>query len=103
MFMRYISHEIRTPLNVIFMGLKLIEDELSEHDDLAARRLFSTVRDAKSSAASALDVLNDLLLMDKIHEGLLVPDLTDEDPIALLNDTILPFLIQVSSRLNSFS
>eukprot|EP01041_Mallomonas_annulata_P042364 gene42364-biopygen32925 len=73
MFMRYISHEIRTPMNTVFVGLKLLENELSGESINFSESLI-IVRDVKKAAEVALEVLNDMLLFDKIKGGLWHPE-----------------------------
>ena len=94
MFMRYISHEIRTPLNTVFMGLKLIEKELADNT-LDPTKAITMVFEIKVAAEAALAVLNDLLMLNKVKEGLLVLELTDEDPLTLIKDAVEGFNIQV--------
>ena len=73
MFMRYISHEIRTPMNTVFVGLKLIQQDLLElikpnnHD---IDDILININDTKLAAETALEVLNDMLLFDKISQGM---------------------------------
>ena len=88
MFMRYISHEIRTPMNTVFMGLNLLEDG-------APLELAPIIRDVKVASQDALDVLNDMLLLDKITNGLVVPEFTYVDPVAFIQAALSPFTIQV--------
>jgi hypothetical protein len=50
----------------------------------------------KVASQDALEVLNDMLLLDKIVSGLLVPEFTYVDPVAFIQATLAPFSIQVS-------
>mmetsp|Transcript_10223 Transcript_10223/g.24569 ORF Transcript_10223/g.24569 Transcript_10223/m.24569 type:complete len:1147 (-) Transcript_10223:95-3535(-) len=55
-FMRFVSHEVRTPLNSVFMGLKLLRDELT--------RLF---RDGEIDKLDCSSRLSTLLSDERIH------------------------------------
>ena len=63
-FVRYISHELLTPLNILSMGLGLVEDHLREGDVHEARK---SVVELKASCASAVGILEDLLLFEKLE------------------------------------
>ena len=93
--MRYISHELRTPLNIVYVGLRLLDKELSE-GSLDVQETSVIVSDMKTAADVALTVLNDLLLLDKINQGLLVAELTDRAPIRFIEETVAPFHVQVN-------
>ena len=93
MFMRYISHEIRTPLSTVYMGLKLLERELSKSRTNAKH--LGTVKDVKSSADIALGVLNDMLLYDKIESGIMQLEFSDARPWSLVKSVMAPFELQV--------
>lgn len=72
--MRYISHEVRTPLNTILLGLQLA---LSENADSALpeaekKRFSDILVTSIQSTETAVSILDDLLMIDKIEEGKLV-------------------------------
>ena len=67
--MRYISHEIRTPLNAACLGIKILCDDLKK---LRLQNLLDTAIDTEKSCKTAVDVLNDMLLFDKISSGMYV-------------------------------
>ena len=72
MFMRYISHEIRTPMNTVFMGLKLVERDIAKYlsqGNPNVEGILTNVKDTKIAADTALGILNDMLLYDKITQG----------------------------------
>ena len=92
--MRYISHELRTPLNTVFLGLKLL------HEEMKARRnnkeSLTTIEDIQQSVQVALGILNELLLFDKVESGILH---LDKERIysffEYIHDVISPFRVQV--------
>jgi signal transduction histidine kinase len=72
-FLANMSHEIRTPMNAIFGFSELLQGELQ---DPKHSRYLKSIR---SSAASLLQLINDILDMSKIESGLLElrPEPTD--------------------------
>ena len=96
MFIRYISHEIRTPLNTVFLGLKLLQDDFVRSNDDVSR--VETVKDIKESCDIAINILNELLMFDKLESGILKLELKKVSPWTFVNDVIKPFFVQVISR-----
>eukprot|EP01041_Mallomonas_annulata_P007859 gene7859-biopygen3777 len=85
-------------MNTVFVGLKVLENELlslsqnSSSDNIDSTSIMSdvyvsneseselllvTVRDVKKAAEVALEVLNDMLLFDKIKGGLWHPEIQE--------------------------
>jgi len=72
-FIRFVSHEVRTPLNAVLMGLNIIEAEMEADEDRGDGRYTDRLlllREVQNSTESAVDVLNDVLLYDKIESSL---------------------------------
>jgi signal transduction histidine kinase len=94
MFVRYVSHEVRTPLNTVSMGLKLIQSlreptQMHQHqqssDQSSAFHMngaFDMVDEIKESCDIAIDILNDLLLYEKLEGGILSLDKRCETALA---------------------
>jgi len=98
MFMRHISHEIRTPLNTVYMGLKLVVDELSTTSQtFDADCCLSTMRDTQESCQVAISILNDMLMFDAVKCGFLKLDKHFIFPVPFVQDIVAPFEIQVPS------
>src|SRR6202012_4391303 len=72
-FLANMSHEIRTPMNAILGFSELLESDLREPKHLQYLRIIRT------SAASLLAIINDILDMSKIESGVieLRPEPTD--------------------------
>lgn len=69
-FIRFVSHEVRTPLNAVMMGLSIIEAEM-EAEEGSTERL-TLLREVQTSTEHAVEVLNDVLLYDKIESSIKV-------------------------------
>lgn len=65
-YVGYISHEIRTLLNVTYLGLQVLQQE-SLHS--VSQDSMDIIVDSTDACTSAIDILNDLLLYDKIEDG----------------------------------
>jgi hypothetical protein len=91
-FVRYMSHEIRTPLNTVSMGLKLIQDMKSSRasDDSSLRvvqeeeDVFDMADEIKESCDIAINILNDLLMYEKMEGGLMVLEKKREPALSLV-------------------
>ena len=67
-FVREISHEIRTPLNCAYIGLDILTDS---NLDMTAKDNKESLKDIKESLQEAIEILNQLLLFDKLESGTL--------------------------------
>jgi signal transduction histidine kinase len=107
-FVRYISHEIRTPLNIVFMGLQFLKSN-QEKEECTVREFSNKgknyhqttlesqqcVADMHSACGSAIAILNDLLLFDKLEDGKLVLDKSQIEVGHFLRNSLSPFNAQV--------
>ena len=91
MFVSYISHEVRTPLNTAIMGLQVLAEELEGADAETKQSL----REVRTSCDIAVNVLNELLMFDKLEGGTLMLEKTKAKALELITKTIAPFQIQV--------
>ena len=98
-YVRFISHELRTPLNSVFMGMQLSIDQIPEDTqepvELERRE---TLVDTKSACGAALDILNELLLFDKLETGALVPNKLPVPVSELVEDSIKMFSVQAREK-----
>eukprot|EP00602_Paraphysomonas_sp_CaronLab_P011554 CAMPEP_0185041960 /NCGR_PEP_ID=MMETSP1103-20130426/41889_1 /TAXON_ID=36769 /ORGANISM="Paraphysomonas bandaiensis, Strain Caron Lab Isolate" /LENGTH=523 /DNA_ID=CAMNT_0027581911 /DNA_START=653 /DNA_END=2224 /DNA_ORIENTATION=+ len=123
-FVRYISHELRTPVNVVYMGLQLLRQHAPE--EYCSRRPSSSVdtvepfattvggesgsaegsqnswlsilEDASDACHIAVNILNDLLLFDRIEDGSMVLEKRSMVVRPLLLQCIKLFDIQAQSE-----
>ena len=73
-FIRHLSHEIRTPMNVVQMNLENLVDKLEKvkpkfysHD---YEEIIEITTESVESSEVAVEILNDILEVDKIIQGL---------------------------------
>ena len=77
-------------MNIISLGLKLLEDDhtlLVTHED--------NLKDIRSSIDIALNILNDMLMYDKLQNTGLLLEKLYLSPCKYLLDTIEPMKVQV--------
>ena len=97
--MRFISHELRTPLNSVFMGLQLSIDQIPEDTQEPAEvERKETLVETQSACGAALDILNELLLFDKLESGALVLNKLNVPVPELVEDSIKIFSVQTREK-----
>eukprot|EP01038_Epipyxis_sp_PR26KG_P013579 gene13579-18222_t len=104
-FVRYVSHEIRTPLNITLLGLKLLLDELNHNPIMRSSPelkqcrdiLIDLASDIKSSSTIGVDLLNDLLLYEKLDGGHIALDKSDVSLWQFISEQLKVFKIQAIS------
>jgi PAS domain S-box-containing protein len=83
-FLANMSHEIRTPMNGILGFLSLIEK--GSYKDIDEMKQY--IANAKQSAESLLDIINDILDLSKIEAGKMELESVDFNIEKILNDAI---------------
>jgi signal transduction histidine kinase len=77
-FVRYVGHEIRTPLNTVTLGLDLIQSNITSFLEKSGTspssvsilsQISQMVSEVSDSSTIAIDILNDMLLYDKVEQG----------------------------------
>ena len=97
--MRFISHELRTPLNSVFMGMQLSIDQIPEDtQEPSEQERRETLVETQSACGAALDILNELLLFDKLESGALVLNKQDVPVPELVEDSIKIFTVQAREK-----
>jgi signal transduction histidine kinase len=96
-FVRYISHEIRTPLNTVFMGIQLARKQHAEsnHADVA-----EILKDVEESCVTAVEILNDILLYDRIEDGRMTLEKVTISAHKLVKNVADHFVVQVCGTRN---
>lgn len=119
-FVRYVSHEIRTPLNAACLGLQLLEhevkkrcadmstkisDESSEKDSNESNsksvqncnKLVELITDISQACNISIEILNDLLMYEKIDGGLMVLEKQEISLGSFVEEVLKLFSVQVKS------
>ena len=97
--MRFIGHELRTPLNSVFMGMQLSIGQIPEDTEVPAeieRR--ETLLDTQHACGAALDILNEMLLFDRLESGSLVLHKQDVPVPELVEDSLKMFVAQAREK-----
>ena len=94
-FVSYISHELRTPLNTVYMGIQLLSTRTAPSTKERKTEVHDIVKDIESSCCIAINILSDLLVVNKIEGGNMQLDRKDVSIRDLLSTVIDPFGIQV--------
>ena len=95
--MRHISHEIRTPLNTVFLGLQVLDQDIKKIG--FSKNIISTIKEVQSSCNVSIEVLDEMLLFDKLSEGILKLEKTILPAFQFIQDVINPFYIQVNTNI----
>ena len=73
-FIRHLSHEVRTPMNVVQMNLEIISDKICNIKPRLSfkdyEELIDMTNESVESSEVAVNVLNEILEVDKITQGL---------------------------------
>ena len=93
MFIRYISHEIRTPLNTVCLGLKFMFDDFNSHGESRSR--LENLSDIRESCDTAVNILNELLTLDKLESGILMLEKKPLLAWSFISEVVRPFVVQV--------
>jgi signal transduction histidine kinase len=110
LFVRFISHEIRTPMNTVYLGLKLLADEMrssllsaaeipmtngeAELNEETLNNWIDLITDIEESSDTAIAVLNDLLNYDKIGMGTLQIEHKVVYMWDVISSNVNPFFVQ---------
>ena len=97
-FVRYVSHEIRTPLNSAYLGLQFLREHLFKYDDIDHNNVLSTINiidEIKHSVDIAVNILNDLLVYEKLEGNIMQLHCKNIDMQQLVVDSIRPLTLQV--------
>ncbi len=98
-FLANMSHELRTPLNAIIGYSELLMEDAEAE---GRGELFADLNKIKNAGSHLLSLINDVLDMSKIESGRMEVDITDFNPIELIDsirDTIEPLAQKQNNRL----
>ena len=89
MVSHYASNGIRRPLNSAYIGLKRLQEEMeAKDDDWDKVEKISAIRD---SCRSAVAVLDDLAVFDRLEDGVTDRDMQYVDAWSFIRDAVRPF------------
>jgi len=93
---------VRTPLNITLIGLELFEKDFAESNSTLGSNVLLTVKEIKDSCHAAVDVLNSILLYDKIVNGRMVMELekTAVWPLLVNMTELMQLQVRYVNRIN---
>lgn len=102
-FVRYVSHEIRTPLNAACLGLSVLEEDIRQSfaespSSTGSAALIEVVADITQACNIAVEILNDLLMYEKIEGGLLQLEKEEVEIGPFVAEVLKLFSMQVKER-----
>ena len=87
----------RTPLNIVVMGLRLLDDQISDDRDNA--EIPNTIAEIRQSCDTAVDILNGLLDYEKLESGLMECEKSlVNDARGFLLSAIQPFHLSATAK-----
>ena len=100
-YVRYISHELRTPLNTVHMGVQFCIEQISNQTtvlDINKNEFQSSLVEINMACSVALEILNDLLLYDKLQSGLVTLQNDEVNVIDFLTNCLEMFTIHIRAK-----
>jgi signal transduction histidine kinase/DNA-binding LytR/AlgR family response regulator len=91
-FLANMSHEIRTPLNAILGYSEILESKTKDQSKL------DYIRGIRTSGASLLGIINDILDLSKIEAGKIGIDMSPSNPYKLIEDIKHVFALKVKEK-----
>ncbi len=93
-FLASISHELRTPLNTIIGSVRLVLDDYC--DDREEEKLF--LQQVYDGTIRLLEIIDDILDLDKFEAGTLSVDLERVDLLEVLKETVNLQMVQIQQK-----
>lgn len=98
-YVSYFSNELSTPLSTVSMGIKLSQDQIAKDtanpNEIILRGI---LQDTAAACTASIDVLNDLLLYDKLDSGSLNLKKQDVIVVDLVTSTVKIHTAQLSHK-----
>ena len=83
---------MRNPLNISILGLNLLEEQLSQTATFGDKQvLFGMASDVKNSIMTAVEILNDLILYNKLESNDLSMNMIDSTPNKIIKEVAESF------------
>jgi hypothetical protein len=100
---RHIGHEIRTPLNIIGVGTDVLLKELKQLKPRVPRAVLEVVRGIQGASGTALEVVNELLMFEKLAAGMTTLETAPTRIVRFLNKTMKQHLIPARAKSVDFN
>jgi hypothetical protein len=81
---------MRTPMNIIALGLELASSQVREHAD--PTEILHTLHELEFASSGALEILDNLLLYEKLERSSIELETTEENSLELLCASLTPLL-----------
>ena len=95
-FVREISHELRTPLNSACIGLDIISEACNDKSKFQSIKNQQFITDIRESLQEAIQILNELLMYDKIESGVLELEITSSTTDFLVLIVTIYIIIRIN-------
>jgi len=104
-FLSHLSHEVRTPLNAAMLGIQYVQETIVNTAVMAIvgyvpmkenSGVLAALQDAMESTELAVNVLNEMLLYDRLQSGSVSLEKEDIRIWDFLKEAMKPFLLPVS-------
>ena len=98
-YVRYISHELRTPMSIIQNGLQYCISKIPENTtNVIKKQTREMLIETDMASRVALEILNDLLLYDKLENGLIKIKQETVGVIDFVSQCVKTFAVQIRAK-----
>jgi signal transduction histidine kinase len=95
---RHIGHEIRTPLNIIGVGTDVLVKELKQLGRVIPRNVLEVVEGIEDASTTALEVVNELLMFEKMAAGMTTIEAVPTYIVRFLNKAMRQHMIPARAK-----
>ena len=95
---RHIGHEIRTPLNIIGVGTDVLLKELKQLKHRVPRAVMEVVRGIQAASGTALEVVNELLMFEKLAAGMTTIETAPTRIVRFINKAMRHHMIPARAK-----
>jgi signal transduction histidine kinase len=95
---RHIGHEIRNPLNIIGVGTDVLSKELKRLGPIIPSVVLEVVEGMKGASGVALEVVNELLMFEKLAAGMTTIETTPTHLAKFLKDAMTQHMIPARAK-----
>ena len=95
---RHIGHEIRTPLNIIGVGTDVLLKELKQVKPRVSGVMLEVVRGIQAASGTALEVVNELLMFEKLAAGMTTVETTPTRVVRFLQKAMKQHMLPARAK-----